>query len=210
MSNSGWAGRPSAAPSNSPYQQVGGPVPIAQVPDNQWLTYRALQVPNWDARNVDVDGFLAWANGVAKQAIPDAQLTRIDAMGVYPDGHADLTLSNGGFIGARFFSPSRSKRDPSVPIGAQPNWHCMFQVMATVETGPFIAPIDGQSCEDEKPRPAPRCTIRKVWKQMTAKGAPGQNAVAMLDYLSSEKDKPPMWYTSINGTFSKQLADDCP
>jgi hypothetical protein len=196
---------------SSPYQQVGGPMPVAQVAANEWLpSYRALQVSNWDARNVDVEGYMAWATGIAKQAIPDAEFVRIDVTGVFPDGHADLTQSSGSYIAVRFFSPSRSKRDPSTPIGAQPNWHCMFQVMATLQTGPFIAAVDGQSCEAERPHRTPHCSIHQVWKQMISNGAPSQNAVATLDYFASDKDKPPVWYTAITGSFSKMLPDECP
>ncbi|HEY0194066.1 MAG TPA: protein kinase [Kofleriaceae bacterium] len=204
-------GGSNAPPPSSPYLQPVAPTQVATIPADQWLpSFRALSIPNWDPKNVDVDGFMTWAIAVARQAIPDAQLARLDVSGVYPDGHADITLNNGGFIVLRFWSPSRSKRDPSVPVGAQPNWHCMFQVMATVQTGPIMTPSDGMSCEDERIRPAPRCSIRKVWQSMVAKGAPGQNAVAMINYLSPEKDKAPMWYTNINGAFAKQLADDCP
>jgi serine/threonine protein kinase len=175
-----------------------------------WITYRALSRPGWDPKHVDVDAFIAWATETAKQAIPDAQLVRLDAMNVYPDGHADLTLSGSGFLSVRFLSPSRSKRDPSVPVGAQPHWRCMFQVMATMQTGPIIVPMDGTSCEDERAQPPPHCSIRGVWQQMIAKKAPGGNAVAQLGYWASGKDQPPLWYGSVAGAFSQRFPDACP
>ncbi len=186
------------------------PAPLPPIPAGQWITYRALQHPGWDPANVDVDSFVRWATETAKQAIPDAQLSRIDVMNVYPDGHADLTLSSSGFASVRFWSPSRAKRDPSVPLGAQPNWRCMFQVMATVQTGPIIVPMEGTSCEDERPNLAPRCDTRGVWKLMRARNAPSGNVVAQLGYWPAEKDQPPRWWGNITNTFSEFMADDCP
>ncbi|HEX4423497.1 MAG TPA: protein kinase [Kofleriaceae bacterium] len=204
---------PAPSPPASPYLQPAAPTQIVTTPSQpagKWPVYQPLQVPNWDPKNVDVDGFIAWATAAAKRTVPDAQLFRIDVLNVYADGHADLTLSNSGFIGVRFLSPSRSQRDPSIPIGAQQSWRCMFQIMATVQTGPFIAPMDGVSCETERPQASPRCTTRGVWQQMIAHKAPSGNAVAQLAYFSLEKGKPAEWYTSISGTFGQRLPDACP
>jgi hypothetical protein len=165
--------------------------------------------PGWDPKQVDVDRFLAWATRVAKQSVPDAQLVRWDATNVYADGHADLALSSNGYVAVRFMSPSRSKRDPSVPIGAQPHWQCMFQVMAMVQTGPFLVPMDGTSCEDERPLPVARCTARGAWQLMIADGAPRGNAVAQLGFWSSGKGEAPLWYGSVDGAYSKRFPDAC-
>jgi hypothetical protein len=197
------------APPSSLPGVPAGPAPIAPVAPGDWIKYRALSQPGWDATKVDVDAFIVWATQTAKQAIPDAQMFRIDATNVYPDGHADLTLSNNGFVSVRFLSPSRSKRDPSIPVGAQPNWHCMFQVLATAQTGPMIVPMDGSSCEDERAQPPPHCNTRGVWQQMIAKSAPSGNAVAQLGYWSSEKDKPPLWYGGVGNVFSQRFPDAC-
>jgi serine/threonine-protein kinase len=217
VANRGATGMTAANPSQpgpsvplGPPHNIGAPAPVAPPAAGGWLTYRALSPPGWDAKHIDVDAFLTWATATAKQAIPDAQMYRFDVANVYPDGHADLTLSSNGFIVVHFLSPSRSKRDPSVPVGAQPDWHCMFHVMATVQTGPFIAPADGTSCEDERAQPVPRCTIRGVWQQMIAKKAPSGNAVAQLGYWSSGKGEPPLWYASVGNVFSQRLPDACP
>ena len=207
----------STAPPPSPGTPVqpAGPTQIATADPGApaaggWIKAHPLSLPGWDPRHVDVDAFIAWATQAATQAIPDARMFRLDAMNVYPDGHADLTLSSSGFLSVRFLSPSRSKRDPGVPVGAQPRWRCMFQVLATVQTGPMIVPMDGSSCEDERPQPAPRCTTRGVWQLMLARRAPGGNAVAELGYWSSGKGEPPLWFGSVTGVFSQRFPDDCP
>jgi hypothetical protein len=207
--------RPPSGPRNGAPVQPAGPAQIAAKDPGapaagQWFKYHALPLPGWDPRNVDVDAFLAWATEAAKHEIPDAQLVRFDAMNVYPDGRADLTLSSNGFVAVRFLSPSRSKRDPSLPVGAQPDWHCMFQVMAMVQTGPVMVPMDGTSCEDERPPPVPRCNTRGAWQLMIAKHAPGGNAVAQLGYWASGTKEPALWYGSIGGAFSQRFADACP
>jgi hypothetical protein len=110
----------------------------------------------------------------------------------------------------QFISPSRSKRDPSMPVGAQPDWHCMFQVMATVPTGPFIAPQNGTSCEDARPQRVPRCTVRGLWQQMIERKAPSGNAVAQLDYFAVDKARPAQWFATVTGRYSERLPDACP
>jgi hypothetical protein len=202
---------PPTAPAMPTPSRLGSFTPSAPTPvaPGQWFTYRALSFPGWDPRNIDVDAYIAWAIQNAKQTIPDAALIRIDATNVYPDGHADLTLSSSGFLMVQFISPSRSKRDPSLPVGAQPEGRCMFQVMATVQTGPFISP-HSMSCDDLRPQPIPRCTLRGVWQQMIDHKAPSGNVVAQIDYFAPDKGKPARWFTSVTGRFSERFPDACP
>jgi serine/threonine-protein kinase len=202
---------PPTAPAMPAPSRLGAFTPSAPTPvaPGQWFTYRALSFPGWDPRNIDVDAYIAWAIQTAKQTIPDAALIRIDATNVYPDGHADLTLSSAGFLMVQFISPSRSKRDPNLPVGAQPEGRCMFQVMATVQTGPFISP-HGASCEDAFPLPVPRCTMRGVWQQMIDHKAPSGNVVAQIDYFAADKARPAQWFTSVTGRFSERFPDACP
>ena len=97
-----------------------------------------------------------------------------------------------------------------VSIGAQGSSKCLFQIIATLQTGPFITPLDGTSCEGEQSTPkGPACTTRQVWRHMVGKGAPSGNVVAQLDYFSMEKGKPPEWFTSVTGAFSERVPDDC-
>ena len=174
----------------------------------EWFAYRALQKTGWDPKHIDVDEYIAWATQIATATVPDAKLNRIDVQGVFPDGHADLTMSTSGFVTVRFISPSRAKVDPSTPVGASPNYHCMFQVMATVQTGPFITPSDGTSCEGETEN-VPHCTTRGVWQELIAKNAPSGNAVAQLGFWSNKDGKPPQWYGNV-GKFSAFVPDACP
>jgi serine/threonine-protein kinase len=203
---------PMPPPAPAPPRLSGMLTPSAPAPvaPGQWFTFRALAMPGWDPKNIDVDAFLGWAIQVAKQTISDAELIRFDASGVYPDGHADLTVVRSGVLMAQFISPSRARRDPSVPVGAQPDWHCMFNVVATTDTGPFIAPANGSSCEDVRPQQTPRCNARGVWRQMIERKAPSGNAVAQIDYFAHDKVRPAEWHGNIAGVFSTSFPDACP
>ncbi len=175
----------------------------------QWFAFHLLPVQDWDPKHVDVDEFIALAVQSARQTLADAELVRIDVANVYPDGHADLTLSHGNLM-VQFMSPSRTRRDPSVPVGAQPDWHCMFGVMATVDTGPAMVPMTGTSCESVRPQRVPRCAMRDLWRQMIDHQAPSGNAVAQLDYFASDKARPARWYARIADAFHLDLPDACP
>ncbi|HEU4611984.1 MAG TPA: hypothetical protein VFS15_07895, partial [Kofleriaceae bacterium] len=97
-----------------------------------------------------------------------------------------------------YISPSRARSDPNLPAGAQPEGRCMFQVMATVQTGPFISPHSA-SCDDVSPQRVPRCTLRGVWQQTIEYKTPSGNVVAQLDYFAPDKARPAQWFTSITG-----------
>jgi serine/threonine-protein kinase len=188
----------------------GGGVQVRpSVPNNNGslVSYRTLDVPDWDPKHVDLDSFIAYARQRAKQAVPDAELNRFDGANVYPDGHVDMTMAN-SYIVVRFMSPSHAKPDPSVPVGGQQQWHCMFQIMATTQTGPILVPADSVSCEKEAPQPM-KCSPRQVWQQMIGKGAPSGNAVAQIDYFSAELGKPAGWFTVVGDKYHGIFDDHC-
>ena len=164
-----------------------------------WVDGHALPLPpGWDPKRVDVTAFVSYAIAQAKKAIPDAQLIRIDASGVTPDGRANLTLptlaSDHGDIDVRFISPSRSKRDPKLPVGVPFEWKCEFRVQAEPD-GVSIWPIDGWDCNKETPLAMPRCSAAGVWKLAASAKKLPPNSVANLGYRAwSGKAR---WYFDI-------------
>jgi serine/threonine-protein kinase len=189
------------------------PAPSAPV---KWITNRSIDPPGgYDPEHVDVTAFLPWAIAQARKAIPDAQMFRIDADGVGPDGRANLKLptlaSPHGDIDVRFISPSRGKRDPSQPLGvARHDFKCEFRVMATPD-GVELMPIDFFDCAKEHVVPVPRCSLAAVWKKAISRKAPSHNAVGNVGYRSNGSR--PVWYFDIGfGTdvsFSEMFGDDC-
>ena len=190
--------------------------PTTTAPGGRWVTNHDLEPPRgYDPEHLDVTAFVPWAIAQAKQAIPDAQLIRIDTNGVGADGRANLTLpslaSDHGSIDLRFISPSRGKRDPRQPLGvARRDFNCEFRVEAT-PTGVVMMPIDFADCSKEHVVPVPKCSFTGVWKKAITKKAPPHNAVGNVDYRSNGSR--PVWYFAIGAgfdvVFSEMFGDDC-
>ena len=164
--------------------------------------------PGYDPKHADPVKALPWAIAEAKKLVPDAVLFRIDANGVYPDGHADLTLVEHGSLDFRFISPSHAKRDPTKPIGAKREERCMFRVELT-PNGAWSAPINGWECNEKLIGP-PKCSFAQVWKKALALKAPA-NAIAELGYRPNF-DGVATWYIDIDdpdAKFSEMFGDDC-
>ena len=193
----------------------GDPPPAPSAPV-KWITNQSIDPPGgYDPEHLDVTAFVPWAIAQARKAIPDAQMFRIDADGVGPDGRANLKLptlaSSYGSIDVRFISPSRGKRDPNQPLGAaRHDFKCEFRVMATPD-GVELSPIDFFDCAKEHVVPVPRCSLTALWKKAIARKAPSHNAVGNVGYRSSGSR--PVWYFDIGfGTdvsFSEMFGDDC-
>ncbi len=196
-----------AAPPTTPQIATSSTPPRAGVglgPDG-WVVSRRFMPSGFDPKRLSVEKYLPLALAEAKKLVPDAVLFRIDADGVFPDGHADITLTDNGSLDFRFISPSHAKPDPSLPVGAKQDYKCMFRVMLDGE-GAWSAPINGWECKEPLLGP-PKCTTVEVWKKALARGAPN-NAIAELGYRGwANKAK---WYVSIDGTkFSEVFEDDC-
>ena len=155
-----------------------------------------------------MSAFYPYALAEAKKLVTDAQPIRIDANGVYPDGHADLTLFPNASIDVRFISPSRAKRDPKLPLGIKQEWKCQFRVMATA-TGVITSPIDGFDCTDSPIKP--RCSVAQVWKKAAAASGKltGVNAVANVGIRENGATHVMRWFFDIADVFDEQLPDDC-
>jgi hypothetical protein len=173
-----------------------------------WVVSRRFRPPaGFDPKKVDAQKYLPFALAEAKKLIPDAVLFRIDAEGVFPDGHADFTAVDNGSLDYRFISPSRAKRDPSKPIGAKQEKKCMFRIMIDKE-GAWSAPLDGWDCK-EALIGVPKCSLVQVWKKALAKKAP-PNALAELGYRAW--DGRARWYFTIDDDdlkISEVFDDDC-
>jgi len=176
------------------------------------VLFRSLTVPGFDAKRADVAGFVAFAIAEAKREVPDAQLVRIDVDGVYPDGHADLTLPSFaykyGSIDVRFFSPSHTKGDPKLPRGATQELKCMFRVIGDPDS---IEIRDLSSdCKELVVHP-PKCSPSAIWKKMLAKRPDlGTNAIASLGYRANIVSKAIQWFFDIRSeNVSQTFSDDC-
>ena len=149
--------------------------------------------------------FMAWlpsALAEAKKILPDAQLTRIDAEGVAPDGKAHLDMSDDFTVLYRFVSTSAATPPADHPKGIKWEPLCMVQIIVEADEV-MVIPMKGFGCE--KPIPKPKCSAQEVWAKAIAKGAPDSNAYASLwfGYAGGK------WSFSISGDFSDTFVDGC-
>jgi serine/threonine protein kinase len=174
-----------------------------------WVVYRRFAAPaGFDPTKVDAAKHMQFAISEAKKLVPDAILFRIDANGVFPDGHADFTAVDHGSLDYRFISPSRLRRDPKKPIGGKQEKKCMFRVMIDKE-GAWSAPLDGWDCKEKLIGP-PKCSLVQVWKKALAMKAP-KNALASIGYWANFSGVA-TWFFRIDDDdfkFSEQFRDDC-
>jgi serine/threonine-protein kinase len=179
-----------------------------------WVQRASLTPPTKiDYAHVDVGAFVTWATSQAKLVVPDAELNWISADGVYPDGHADLTLkafaSDHGMIDVRFYSPSHAKRDPKTPRGVKSDAKCMFRIWLQ-PGGIDILDMSGfGDCEKHDIVPAPRCTFAKVWSRVLARHADLKDAVAEIIYTRNIVSHKVVWMFDIHDVHSEQLPDGC-
>jgi serine/threonine-protein kinase len=177
-----------------------------------WFTRHAVTPSGFDPKHASVEKFVAAAYAEAAKYVPDAQAWWIDADGVFPDGHADLSLpsfaSDHGSITVRFTSPSRAKPDPSVPRGVPSKRACGFYVTIEPDGGEMYE-TGSDWCKEPLVR-KPRCTVAQVWKKVLAKHPDAAGAVAAVVYRDFSGT--PMWTFDIRDDahpVSERVPDDC-
>ena len=164
---------------------------------------------------LDTDRYIAWALDQAKTKIPDAQLTWISIDGVYPDGHADLSLVD-GYVDLRFLSPSRAgQKDKNIPRGVdQKGRACEFRIIAGTSFGAprFMDMSDFGKCKTATVA-KPRCSLKQVWKKALAKKPDLKDAVASVIYTSNIASHKVVWMFRVEDDgetlLSEQFPDDC-
>ena len=159
--------------------------------DDDIVSHKIPPPAGYNAKRVDAQKTIAYALAEAKKVIPDAVLFRIDANGVFADGHADVTGENRS-LDYRFISPTR------------PAKKCMFRVELTSE-GAWVGSLSGFDCK-EKPIGPPRCSYQQVWKKAISIGAKADD-IGELGYRTTPMGKR-VWYVDI-GAFSEMILDDC-
>jgi hypothetical protein len=160
----------------------------------------------FDPTKFDLMKFYPEAEAEAKKIWPDAKLWRIDAQGVYPDGHADVTLAENWEVMYRFISPKHSEPPAGTPMGVKKDENCVIYV--DVEKEGIRSHVWSWDCKEEKLIRAPKCTPAQVWAKAIKLGAPAKNAVAELGYRS-DFDGNVLWYFDIGDQYSQMIPDNC-
>ncbi|HUQ07031.1 MAG TPA: serine/threonine-protein kinase [Kofleriaceae bacterium] len=161
-----------------------------------------MTIAGFNPKAFDFMKWLPTAYAEAKKHFPDAQLARIDANGVGPDGLVNFTIDEDWDVLYRFTSPSAAKKPAGHPAGVKWEPKCMVQIFVEQDDVTVI-PMKGFGCEPAVPMP--RCSAKQVWQKAIAKGAPGANAYAELWYGYAGGK----WSFDIDDVFDEAFSDGC-
>jgi serine/threonine protein kinase len=184
-------GSPTAASSLSP----APPAPREEI----------VRSADYDPRRFDPVAYLPRAQRLARELLPDAQLTTFEFDPVFSDGHVDLTVE-GRDRSYDFRSPERS----AFPAGRPRNLPFVRKCLVVIELTPTTvsARVSSSRACDERLIRAPRCGLASVWKQALAKGTAG-DLVARIGWLFDES-----WFFDLDlagkGGGVSSFADRCP
>ena len=142
---------------------------------------------DYDPKHFNANEYAPKAFALARAIYPDAGFVRMDMVNVYPDGHADLTLTDDDAT-YWFRSPSHSARPTDVPANLEVDLKCYVEVKVGPKSVDVrargMSPIDA-SCKWPI-RQFPSCALAKVWDQAKAAGA-ATNTIAKIGFLSDGK-----------------------
>lgn len=142
---------------------------------------------DYNPKRFDATAYAPKALALARAVYADVGLVRFDMVNVYPDGHADLTLTDDD---ARYLfrSPSHSARPTDVPA----NLHVDIACYVEVTVGPKAIEVRVRDLDPLDPncrspiRRLPTCTLAAVWAQAKAAGAK-PNTIAKVAFLDDGK-----------------------
>jgi len=155
---------------------------------------------NYDPKKFDPLGYVPKARALAQEIFSDAVLVGIDVSGVYPDGHADLSLSSDFEASYRFRSPAESKRPAGLPKNVEAEIYCIVNVDAQ-RGGLMVYTSYHDRCGQAALRP--RCSVAQAWAKAIALGAPKDDVVAEITF---DKDG---WNIEVGDDFDETVPDDC-
>ena len=163
---------------------------------------------DYDPKHFDATAYAPKALGLARAVYPDVGFVRFDMVNVYPDGHADLTLTD-DTASYLFRSPSHSARPSDVPANLPVEIACYVEVTV----GPKAIEVRARDMDPTDPnckwpiRRLPTCTVAAVWTQAKAKGAK-PNTIAKVAFLEDGK-----WFFDneyAHEGMVESFADRCP
>jgi serine/threonine protein kinase len=181
---------------------IGGNPPTAVTPP------RSAHPIDYDPKHFDATAYAPKALALARAVYSDVGFVRFDMVAVYPDGHADLTLTEDS-ASYLFRSPSRSARPSDVPANLPVSVPCYVEVTV----GPKSIDVRARDMDPTDPtckwplRRLPACSVAHVWDVAKQAGAK-TNTVAKVAFLEDGK-----WFFDneyAGEGIVKSFADKCP
>ena len=163
---------------------------------------------DYDPKHFDAMAYAPKALVLARAVYPDAGFVRFDMVDVYPDGHADLTLTEDS-ASYLFRSPSHSARPTDVPANLPVDIACYVEVTV----GPKTIDVRARGMDPTDPnckwplRRLPACSMASVWTLAKQAGAKS-NTVAKVAFLEDGK-----WFFDneyAGDGIVKSFSDRCP
>jgi serine/threonine protein kinase len=161
---------------------------------------------DYNPKRFDPIAYLPKAEALARQVLPDAQLTSLEFDPVYPDGHVELTGRDHEYD---FRSPSKSARPVGTPKNVKLDAPCLvhIEVMPTQ----IVAQLRTSETCTEKIVRRPRCSFAQVWAIAKAAHKVDNDMIARVGWFLDET-----WFfdtdpdTIRNGGGVNSFADQCP
>jgi len=162
---------------------------------------------DYNPKRFDPVAYLAKARQLAREILPDAQLTRFEFDPVFPDGHVDVTM--GRDHDYDFRSPSKSTRPAGTPKNVKLDQPCLVHV----EVGPtaVVATLRTSETCTERIVHEPHCTFAQLFAQAKSMRLAGDDIVVRIAWLFDEK-----WFFDTDpdalgkGGGVNSLVDRCP
>ncbi|MDX2091936.1 MAG: protein kinase [Kofleriaceae bacterium] len=163
---------------------------------------------DYNPKKFDATAYAPKALALARSVFPDAGFVRMDIMGVFPSGLADLGITDDDST-YWFRSPANSGRPTSIPKNQEIDIYCYVEV--TVGTKGVEVRVRDMSMDAQCKwplRPLPRCSLAKVWNLGKSKGADPET-FAKIAFLADGE-----WFfdndTESYDGVTESFADSCP
>ncbi|MEP6862246.1 MAG: serine/threonine-protein kinase [Deltaproteobacteria bacterium] len=163
---------------------------------------------DYDPKHFDAMAYAPKALVLARAIYPDVGFVRFDMVNVYPDGHADLTLTDDS-ASYLFRSASHSARPTDVPANLPVDIACYVEV--TVGSKTIDVRARGMDPTDPNckwpVRRLPTCSMASVWALAKQAGAK-PNTIAKVAFLEDGK-----WFFDneyAGEGVVKSFSDRCP
>ena len=163
-----------------------------------------IRPAGFDPKSFDVWGFFDEATRLAEKEQSDARFVRLDAQGLRPSGHVDLTQT-GNTVLYRYRSPSLSVPPAGFPENKKYEGECIVYVYAD-QNGVRTYPAKW-SC-DWPFLAKPRCSPAQIWKAAERRGAPTGNLVANIGFWADDSGRG-RWLLDVTDRFSQFVPDSC-
>jgi serine/threonine-protein kinase len=184
---------------------IGGSPPTSPAPGTPQRFTRPI---DYNPKKFDATAYAPKALALARTVFPDAGFVRMDIMGVFPTGLADLGITDDDST-YWFRSPAHSARPAGLPKNQEVEINCYVEVtVGTKEVEVRVRDMSTDAWCKWPLRPLPHCSLAKVWGLAKTRGA-DPDTFAKVAFLDDGK-----WFfdndTDSYDGVTESFVDSCP